>query len=99
MLHHNMTATQARIFAIANPKGGSTKTTSAFTTAWVLGQNGRTLLIDADPQGDSRSWHAALARRSTRMPIILRRSVCTHRPTTRRSQPSSARSGPSTTTS
>ena len=42
--------------AIVNLKGGTGKTTSAVYLALALSQRGRTLLIDADPQGSSLSW-------------------------------------------
>ncbi len=42
--------------AIVNLKGGTGKTTSAVYLALGMMQHGRTLLIDADPQGSSLSW-------------------------------------------
>ena len=42
--------------AVVNLKGGTGKTTSAVYLSLALSQHGRTLLIDADPQGSSLSW-------------------------------------------
>ena len=42
--------------AIVNLKGGAGKTVSAVHLAAGLGRQGRTLLVDADPQGSSLSW-------------------------------------------
>lgn len=41
---------------VANLKGGAGKTTSAVYLANALAASGRTLLIDADPQGSALSW-------------------------------------------
>ncbi|MGM0413338.1 MAG: ParA family partition ATPase [Pseudomonadota bacterium] len=48
-----MTAT---VFSIANQKGGSGKTTLTMNLAAGLGQRGRALVIDADPQGSAVQW-------------------------------------------
>ena len=41
-----------RVIAIANQKGGTAKTTSATCIGWYLGEMGRTLLVDMDPQAN-----------------------------------------------
>jgi chromosome partitioning protein len=42
--------------AVVNLKGGTGKTTSATALAMQLATRGRTLLVDADPQGSALSW-------------------------------------------
>ena len=42
--------------SVINLKGGTGKTTSAMFLAAGLNRQGRTLLIDADPQGSALSW-------------------------------------------
>ena len=42
--------------AVINLKGGTGKTTSAVYLAAALARRGRTLLVDADPQGSALSW-------------------------------------------
>lgn len=41
---------------VGNLKGGTAKTTSAVFLALALGRSGRTLLVDADPQGSALDW-------------------------------------------
>ena len=47
-------------FVVANQKGGIGKTTTATTLAGILGKKSKTLLIDADPQGNSTSTYEAV---------------------------------------
>ena len=48
------------VIAILNPKGGSGKTTVSTNLAHSLYQRGRSvLMVDSDPQGSARDWHAA----------------------------------------
>jgi chromosome partitioning protein len=42
--------------AVVNLKGGTSKTTSATALAMQLSARGRTLLVDADPQGSALAW-------------------------------------------
>ena len=45
--------------AVANLKGGTTKTVTSYFLATALGRRGRTLLVDCDPQGSVLSWAEA----------------------------------------
>ncbi|HKJ83520.1 MAG TPA: ParA family partition ATPase [Mariprofundaceae bacterium] len=44
------------IFSVSNQKGGSGKTTLSMNLAAGLSKRGRTLVIDADPQGSASQW-------------------------------------------
>ena len=47
------------VFVVANQKGGIGKSTTATNLAGILGKKAKTLLIDADPQGNSTSTYDA----------------------------------------
>jgi len=48
------------ILSVLNPKGGSGKTTISTNLARSLHERGHSVLIvDSDPQGSARDWHAA----------------------------------------
>lgn len=49
----------ARVYVVANQKGGIGKTTTATNLAGILSKKAKTLLIDADPQGNSTSTYQA----------------------------------------
>ncbi len=49
----------ATVFVVANQKGGIGKSTTATNLAGILGKSAKTLLIDADPQGNSTSTYDA----------------------------------------
>lgn len=49
----------AIVYVVANQKGGIGKTTTATNLAGILSKKGKTLLIDADPQGNSTSTYQA----------------------------------------
>jgi chromosome partitioning protein len=54
---------------VANPKGGSGKTTLATNVAgWLAGKRQRVALVDADPQHSSTQW---LARRPAGFPAVI----------------------------
>jgi len=46
----------SHIFSVSNQKGGSGKTTLSMNLAAGLSKRGRTLVIDADPQGSASQW-------------------------------------------
>ena len=47
------------VFVVANQKGGIGKSTTATNLAGIIGKKHKTLLIDADPQGNSTSTYNA----------------------------------------
>jgi len=67
----------ASIFAVANPKGGSGKTTVAIILAGEFARHGYSVsIIDADPQGSSYQWHASsVARGFTPQGVDLTRAT------------------------
>ncbi|MCF6255666.1 MAG: AAA family ATPase [Gammaproteobacteria bacterium] len=46
----------AQVFSVANQKGGTGKTTLSMNLAAGFSRRGRTLIIDADPQGSAGQW-------------------------------------------
>ncbi len=60
----------AKVFSISNQKGGTGKTTLSMNFAAGLGRRGRTLLIDADPQGSAGQW-SALASDQRPFPVSV----------------------------
>jgi chromosome partitioning protein len=59
-----------RVFAVANQKGGSGKTTLSMNFAAGLSKKGRTLIIDADPQGSASQW-SSLASEHSPFPVSV----------------------------
>lgn len=60
----------AKVFSISNQKGGTGKTTLSMNFAAGLARRGRTLLIDADPQGSAGQW-SALASDQRPFPVSV----------------------------
>lgn len=60
----------AKVFAISNQKGGTGKTTLSMNFAAGLSKKGRTLVIDADPQGSARQW-AGISPESKPYPVSV----------------------------
>jgi chromosome partitioning protein len=71
----------ATIYAFAGQKGGTGKTTLATATAAELaGQGHRVLLVDADPQGSSRTWAAVANEAGHPVPSTVAMDANMHRP-------------------
>ena len=61
----------ARIVAVVNQKGGSSKTTLSIHLAGTLARRGiKSLIVDADPQGTSTRW-ASSAPDATPFPAAV----------------------------
>lgn len=62
----------SKTYVIANQKGGIGKTTTATTLAGILSKKGKTLLIDADQQGNSTyTYQAQIEDCSTLYDVII----------------------------
>lgn len=57
------------IVTITNLKGGTGKTTTAVYLACLLAKEGRTLLVDGDPQGSATLWAEEAAETGTPLPF------------------------------
>lgn len=60
----------AMVVTIANQKGGSGKTTLSMNLAAGLSKRGRTIVIDADPQGSASQW-SCLASEEKAFPVSV----------------------------
>ncbi len=77
------------IVSALNPKGGSGKTTISTNLARSLHERGQSvLMVDSDPQGSARDWHAAneanpvelvALDRPNNVKTLLTRLCCTNR--------------------
>src|SRR6184192_3740915 len=66
---HSRRRASVQTIVIANPKGGSGKTTLATNVAgWLAGKRQRVVLADADPQRSATQW---LKRRPPLFPAIV----------------------------
>ena len=57
--------------AVVNLKGGSGKTLTSFFLATALAERGRTLLVDADPQGSALSWAGQAEEDGAALPFAV----------------------------
>ena len=57
--------------AVVNLKGGTAKTRSAMFLAAALATRGRTLLVDADPQGSALSWSETAEADGYELPFAM----------------------------
>ena len=58
-----------RVISFLNSKGGSGKTTLSTNLARAYAQSSsQVLLVDSDPQGSARDWHAA--RENNPIPLV-----------------------------
>lgn len=57
--------------AVANLKGGTAKTISAMFLAAAFARRGRTLVVDADPQGSALSWAESAEEDGGRLPFSI----------------------------
>lgn len=56
---------------VVNLKGGSGKTLTSFFLATALAGRGRTLVVDADPQGSALSWAAGAEEEGGALPFAV----------------------------
>ena len=57
------------VVAIINQKGGTGKTTLATNLACALADNGRVLLLDADPQASAQDWYDSRGQPLTNLQV------------------------------
>ncbi len=60
------------VFSISNQKGGTGKTTLSVNFAAGLSKRGRTLLLDADPQGSAWQWAGMATEEHTYPASVIR---------------------------
>jgi chromosome partitioning protein len=69
------------IIALTGQKGGVGKSTLATSlAAELLARGGRVLLVDADPQGTSRTWGEVAAEGGHPLPTVVAMGATMHRP-------------------
>ena len=60
------------LLSVINLKGGVGKSTLACALSVCAGEDGQKVaLIDVDPQGTTRDWHALRMRKQTGQPLLL----------------------------